>query len=1445
MDPQDPQVLYALVKGKVYRTMNGGGSWEIIFDQLSYAPGFWNTNKHLLDIEFKPNDPNTIYISSNGIGPTEFDNLLTAEVWVTHNAKAPVNDIIWSRIVNGIDSFTDRIGIETDPLNPDILYILYTIGMPNDQAKTILKKANFPNYQAQLVFEKTWGMGYSQHFGGTGYWCMNLEVSPVDPEIIYIGGWNLQTLNMNTGTYEFFGVSSAPHETFHVDQRIFKTVRSGDSAFLFCGNDGGVSRYDCKNKTMSSLNGTGLDNHQFYGIGYSPVIPDFYIGGTQDNHVIGNGDNTWNIGQVGDGYEVIIDPFEPNIVYCTSNGWSKSVNRSTNSGKNFSSINNNIPDQIRKDKGLNDRPLKLSPFDRNTLFVAYDEIYKTTNGGGNWQKITDFQTTSQVSDAIAAIGLTKSSESTMYVGYSGPTWGGYLTSSRLFVTHNSGQTWDDITDGIKNVVRWTTITDIHVSPENKNHVWVSFGNYWENNGNAVNRIWFSDDGGQNWIDISFNLPNLPVNCLNGFNFNLRHRILLGNDIGIFMFDEFSNTWEIISTGIPNALIYDIEVNHEGRKILAATYGRGIWVTDIPCDHDQEVYEIQGDKTYYGDHVITGNLQIKAGSNVNILGKLMLASNVKMIVEPGALLNIDGGTLTSLCNLPWQGIEVWGNSQAHQWPDAQGNYAQGFLELNDAVIENAIVAVSLWQPGEYSTTGGIVVANNSVFMNNRTSVHAPEYRNYHPVNEGEMDYRANFTRCKFEVDEDYPAAETFYKHVDLSRVKGVKFLACDFLLSPTAPNVSAYNMGIGSYSAGFSVNGVCTDQYLPCQHYDHSTFTGFNWAINAHNSDNSNRTFYVNLTQFNGNAYGIYTSGINNFSVFNSDFFIGYNDPESDPCDSDGKSASGFGIHMTGCTGFAIEENYFTKAIGAEEGNYTGILCKDSETEHDIIYLNIFDGLSYGNFAEGNNRSEDDDLKGLEFQCNTNTGNNIDFIVTGGDRPQIRGFQGSLSKEAGNTFSTGVQLPDGHFKITGRQVINYFYQTNPPIHYTENYVVPIYVSGANSCSPNSGGSSSTRDAVLSDDEKQEAELNYATNLADFNNVKALFDNLKDGGNTQGLKTEVETAWPSDMWALRAELLGKSPHLSKEVLMAASDKTDVLPEDILFEILSSNPDELRKEELISYLENKDQPLPAYMISILKQLAGGITYKTILQQDMTRYNAGKTQAAYALIRSCLNDTLSDYTYLRSWLDNLNNLNADMQIVAAYLSEENYAAAQAMLNLIPATRGLEGNALVEYNDYKSMMQMQIAWQQQGRTIFELNSTEVDILTGLVENTSGKAALMAKGILEYAYGHHYCNCLPVDDPAAWKSSVSLPGSEADNGLFIQAIPNPASTWVSFDFMLPVHINEAVLQITDVHGIGITAFVLTAKQGKQVWDIRDVKKGVYLYTLKAGAMSKNGKLIIQ
>ena len=375
--------------------------------------------------------------------------------------------------------------------------------------------------------------------------------------------------------------------------------------------------------------------------------------------------------------------------------------------------------------------------------------------------------------------------------------------------------------------------------------------------------------------------------------------------------------------------------------------------------------------------------------------------------------------------------------------------------------------------------------------------------------------------------------------------------------------------------------------------------------------------------------------------------------------------------------------------------------------------------------------------------------------------------------------------------------------------------------------------------------QESELVYIDAFNDYSNVKSMYDNLEDGGNTQILKSEVENAFPSDMWQLRSELLGVSPHVSKEVLMTASEKTEVFPESVLFEILSANPDELKDGNMISFLENKEEPLPAYMIDMLKQIAGGITYKTVLKRQMADFHAKKSMAAHDIIRSILADSVFDAQLYRNWLDNIGGVNADKQIIASYIQEGDYASAASLLNLIPTMYELSGQRLNEYNDYKSFAEFQISLEQQNKDIYELDSIEVDYLVDLADNSSGTAKAAARGILEFAYGYHYCDCLPDNSSGLKSTDIAFDKPEQDNGLAIEAKPNPADDWVAFNYKIPSYTDEAVLRITDIEGREIVKFRFDTERGQQLWDVRKVKSGIYLYTLEAGSYIKSGKLIVK
>ncbi|HNP49904.1 MAG TPA: T9SS type A sorting domain-containing protein, partial [Bacteroidia bacterium] len=92
------------------------------------------------------------------------------------------------------------------------------------------------------------------------------------------------------------------------------------------------------------------------------------------------------------------------------------------------------------------------------------------------------------------------------------------------------------------------------------------------------KVFKTTDAGQTWQNISFNLPNLPVNCVK--NVPGTDMLLAATDIGVYVLDSASSTWGLFSTGLPNVIVTDIEFNEALNKIYVSTFGRGIWETDL-------------------------------------------------------------------------------------------------------------------------------------------------------------------------------------------------------------------------------------------------------------------------------------------------------------------------------------------------------------------------------------------------------------------------------------------------------------------------------------------------------------------------------------------------------------------------------------------------------------------------------------------------------------------------------------------------------------------------------------------------------------------------------------------------------------------------------------------------------------------------------------------------
>jgi len=346
--------------------------------------------------------------------------------------------------------------------------------------------------------------------------------------------------------------------------------------------------------------------------------------------------------------------------------------------------------------------------------------------------------------------------------------------------------------------------------------------------------------------------------------------------------------------------------------------------------------------------------LQSGTALTISCRVIMPFGGKLIVSPGATLIVDGGIITTEDDLFWHGIEVHGDAGQHQY-EIGGMSAQGKLILkNGAVIKNALIGAFLGGYGangkeDPQKAGGIVqvIGNSSLtepsasFVNNLKAVRFIPYQNYNPNNAGDIKpNRSYFHNALFEINSNYIGTSNWsFNHVELFGVNGVSFKGCTFT------NKQEYGKGRGIYCApgpgksadcGFSVSAICTSQMSPCpeQSWDRCEFRNLAHGIEAFYTGTG--AFTVEDATFVNNSYGIKMAGVNNAAILFSEFYIG--EATGTDMDGCGTLSSGYGIFMDNCTGFAIEENYFSKASGAPQGNYTGIYIAETHAADQVLKI---------------------------------------------------------------------------------------------------------------------------------------------------------------------------------------------------------------------------------------------------------------------------------------------------------------------------------------------------------------------------------------------------------------------------------------------------------------------------------------------------------------------------
>lgn len=567
-----------------------------------------------------------------------------------------------------------------------------------------------------------------------------------------------------------------------------------------------------------------------------------------------------------------------------------------------------------------------------------------------------------------------------------------------------------------------------------------------------------------------------------------------NGMGTYYFDHndksnnFSCTWSVepaamfqVSSGTGTTA----NLNYATPFVYLAPKATLTFTFNYGCDNHYTAtkeIDLRIPTTTVSGTAVSDGFILDTNAVVTITGQVNSNKDAKTIVPVGTKLVLDGGTMTGNGNVMWGGIEVWGNTNTHQYA-VNGSYGQGYLELkNGAVIENAICAVDLWRPDYWSTTGGIINASDASFLNNTMAVHALCYRNFKPLNNNEADYNAVFNNCEFVVDRSYLGMETFKKHINIADVRGVRFNGCDFSADRSVTGVDPWCLGINAYDASFVVKAVCNNSNVspcPANDYHQSTFSGFCAAVRAGSNGNHPRGFTVRETLFANNDYGVYATNTDFPLILQNEFTIG----GEDYC------RYNYGVYLKDVASFCIEENEFSPSLMAAGITY-GIAIYDSQGINDV-YLNQFTNLTCGNLAKGANtgQANGSTVPGLTYSCNTNTGNDNDFVVlqdhgNGGIQPQ----QGSFTMPAGNTFGAS----DWQFYNGGTHTIDYYNNsTNTGETPSSSHLYHVTTHGTTSgnyCYPHYGNDpvekSSAEKAALASDYFSAHNAYLATQMSEY-------------------------------------------------------------------------------------------------------------------------------------------------------------------------------------------------------------------------------------------------------------------------------------------------------------------------------------------------------------------------
>ncbi|MBI2214998.1 MAG: glycosyl hydrolase [Acidobacteria bacterium] len=535
-------------------------------------------NTGVSDVVFDPRNPDVIYAAAYQ---------RRRHVWTLINGgpesaiyKSRDAGVSWQKISKGLpEKELGRIGLAISPAKPTTVYAL--VEAANGES------GFFRSTDAGGSWERR-----SKYNSSSPQYYQELIADPFNADRVYSMDTFMKVTEDGGKSFKNVG------ERFkHVDNHAL-WIDDRDTDHLIAGCDGGL--YETWDRGTNWSYWSNLPIMQFYDVAVDDDKPFYNVyGGTQDNATLGGPVRTitdhgivnsdWYVTTFGDGFQIRVDPTNPDIVYSESQyGGLTRFDRKTGETLDIKPMIAKGEEPLRFNW---DSPLALSPHSPTRLYFGANRLFRSDDRGDSWTAISPDLTKRVDRNALEVMGkvwppdaVAKNASTSLYgnlvaLAESPKVEGLLYTGSDdglIQVSEDGGTHWRRV-DSFPGVPPSTYVSRLLASAHDANTVYATFNNH--KLGDFRPYVLRSKDRGKTWSSVAGDLPVRGSVYAIAEDHVLPELLFVGTEFGVFFTRDGGTKWVQLKGGLPTIAVRDLAIQKRENDLVLATFGRGFYVLD--------------------------------------------------------------------------------------------------------------------------------------------------------------------------------------------------------------------------------------------------------------------------------------------------------------------------------------------------------------------------------------------------------------------------------------------------------------------------------------------------------------------------------------------------------------------------------------------------------------------------------------------------------------------------------------------------------------------------------------------------------------------------------------------------------------------------------------------------------------------------------------------------